>query len=146
MATIDATKHGIAHTVGGTALQRRNSLHAGGQLTVAAGHFVAVVLAKDLPPPDAAGNVAVTMRMFECLLLECFKLVPDFSDHQAWVAEVTAFSQMLADLDDGSAAQQRRQTTKTTIRRMPGRRSSPARTTRTCWPSWSYTPHRPLTA
>ena len=104
MATIDATKHGIAHIVGGTASQKRNSLHAGGPLAVAAGHFVAVVLAKDLPPPDAAGNVAVTMRMFEFLLLECFKPGPDFPDHQAWVAEVTAFSQMLADLDDGSVS------------------------------------------
>ena len=102
MATIDATKHGIVHTVGGTALQKRNSLLAGGPLTVAAGHLVAVVLAKDLPPPDAAGHVAVTMRLFEFLLLECFTLGHDFPDHQAWVAEVTAFSQMLADLDDGS--------------------------------------------
>ena len=104
MATIDATKHGIAHTVGGSALQKRNSLHAGGPLTVAAGHFVAVVLAKDLPSPDATGNVAVTMRMFEFLLLECFTLGTDFPDHQAWVAEVTALSQMLADLDDGSVS------------------------------------------
>merc|ERR1711935_370665 len=102
MATIDATKHGIVHTVGGTALQKRNSLLAGGPLTVAAGRLVAVVLAKDLPPPDAAGHVAVTMRLFEFLLLECFTLGHDFPDHQAWVAEVTAFSQMLADLDDGS--------------------------------------------
>ena len=104
MATIDATKHGISHAAGGTALQERNSLSAGVPLKVRAGHFFAVVLTKDLPAPDAAGSVQMKMRMMEYVLLECFVPEHGFPDHQAWSVEVDAYSQMIADLDSLSVS------------------------------------------
>eukprot|EP00964_Phaeocystis_antarctica_P164948 scaffold144037_cov99-Phaeocystis_antarctica.AAC.1 len=104
MATVDATKHGISHAAGGSALQERNSLSAGVPLKVRAGHFFAVVLAKHLPAPDAAGSVRMKMRMVEYALLECFVPEQGFPNHQAWSVEVEAYSQMVAELDNLSVS------------------------------------------
>jgi len=104
MATVDATKHGISHAAGGSALQERNSLSAGVPLKVRAGHFFAVVLAKHLPAPDAAGSVRMKMRMMEYALLECFVPEQGFPNHQAWSVEVEAYSQMVAELDNLSVS------------------------------------------
>jgi len=42
-----------------------------------------VVLAKDLPPPDAAGFVAMTMRMMEFVILGRFVPEHGFPEHKA---------------------------------------------------------------
>ena len=63
-----------------------------------------MVLAKDLPPPDAAGFVAMTMRMMEFLLLGCFVPEHGFPEHKAWSVGVAAYSQMVADLDNLSVS------------------------------------------
>ena len=106
MATVDATKHAFSWTVGGSAAVRRNSLDAEGPLKINEGHFLAKVLAKHLPPPNAAGVVAISMRLTEFVLLECFDRAADFPDHQAWVADVITYGQMVAELDDGSLSWQ----------------------------------------
>ena len=98
MAAIDAAKHMISYTAGSTPGARRDTLKGDGPLTVAAGHFFAVVLQR---AAGAGGAVSLTYREVEFLLGECFTVSDDFRElHNGWAIRVDVrCSQLLADAD-----------------------------------------------
>ena len=98
MATIDAAKHQINYTGGGTPGARRDTLAGDGPLLLPPAHFFAVVLARS---PGGAGSVEFTYREVEFLLGESFILTPAFmAMHQAWALAVNVrCSQLIADAD-----------------------------------------------
>ena len=75
MAAIDAAKHRINYTSGGTAGARRDTLKEDGPLQLPPGHFFAVVLSRTA---DGSGSVPFTYREVEFLLGETFVLTPAF--------------------------------------------------------------------